>query len=735
MKSLKRILAVPIISYTVISLISALLIINYFASRDFNINVRAKSKALANTLCYMTSIADSQYLLRRFTNAFKSQHRLSLAVVMDDNKRIVASSRHLLFGKDFNLLKNEKTVTSVTKLNELKEFESFSEDSSYFLQIKSFKNYNNKLFPSGWVMIIFNTSDLGDQMRDIRNTLMASLGIIFIFVLFLTFFDINRYVLTPLKKVNNVVKSYGKESNINYQFNSHEIDAIYQSLIDMFYKIDINEKELNDLNEKLKKEVVNRRKLQEKAESANKAKSIFLANMSHELRTPLNAILGFTQIMERDLTIGKEQQEEISLIYRSGQHLLGLINDVLDIAKIEAGRVTLNEKSFDLYVFLKDISDQFHGRTVEKGLFFTMEKDTDLPHYIKSDESKLRQVLINLLGNALKFTETGGLTFRVRSGDAVDDMLYLHFEVEDTGIGIDSNHLEKIFDPFVQVSNNVNETGGTGLGLTISRQFVNLMGGSIEAENKINSGALFRFGLTVGRAEDSEIEDIPRSRRVIGLALGQPSFRILVVEDILESRKLLVKLLNTVGFEVQEASDGRQGVEVFNSWHPDLIWMDMRMPVLDGYEATKQIKKTEAGQKTIVIALTAHAFEEERQEILNIGCDDFISKPYVEEELFAAMEKHLGIEFIYEDQDVSLLDSPENPADILTPETLAELPKEIVSELLKVIARLDQKGCFSILEQLGMINKKVASSLRIMVENYQFEQLENILRQKRDLSK
>lgn len=468
--------------------------------------------------------------------------------------------------------------------------------------------------------------------------------------------------------------------------------------------------------------------LREESETANRAKSIFLANMSHELRTPLTAMLGFTQILERDLTIGKEQRGEISIINRSGQHLLSLINDILDIAKIEAGRATLHETNFDLYTFLSGISELFHGRIIEKGLFFTMEKDTDVPRYIKGDEGKLRQVLINLLGNALKFTKTGGVTLRVRSGDGAENIQTLHFEVEDTGIGIDSDQLENIFDPFIQTSDSADKTVGTGLGLAISRQFVNLMGGSIEVESKIKSGSLFRFGVAAGSIESSEIEDTLRSRRVIGLAPGQPSFRILVVEDILESRKLLVKLLETVGFEVQEASDGKQGVEVFNSWHPDLIWMDLRMPGMDGYEATKQIKKTEAGQKTIVIALTAHAFKEEQQEIFNVGCVDFITKPYVVEELFAAMGKHLGIQFIYEDQDVSLLDLPKNSADILTPEALAELPKEIKNDLLKVIAKLDQKGCFTILEQLSVTNKEVAYVLRMLVNNYQFEELENILR-------
>ncbi len=470
-----------------------------------------------------------------------------------------------------------------------------------------------------------------------------------------------------------------------------------------------------------------------KAEAANQAKSVFLANMSHELRTPLTAILGFTEILKCDMTIGQEQRQEIAIISRSGQHLLSLINDILDIAKIEAGRTTLQEKSFDLDAFLRGISEMFYSRTVEKGLSFSMEKDADVPRYIKADDGKLRQVLINLLGNALKFTKTGGVTLRVRSADAGEDILTLQFEVEDTGIVIGTDQLKKIFEPFTQVDFSGDKKTGSGLGLTISRQFVNLMGGSIEVESEINSGSLFRFIVTVGRADASEIDDISSSRRVVGLAPGQPTFRILIVEDMLESRKLLAKLLKTVGFEVQEALDGKQGVEAFNSWHPDLIWMDMRMPVMDGYEATKLIKKTEAGQKTPVIALTAHAFESERQEILNIGCDEFIRKPFKEEELYAAMKKHLGVQFVYEEKEekeVALSSAPEKALDILLPEALAEIPADIRANLLEAAARLDQDRCLSLIEKIYLINQETANALRMLLENYQFEELGNILGRK-----
>jgi signal transduction histidine kinase/CheY-like chemotaxis protein len=454
-----------------------------------------------------------------------------------------------------------------------------------------------------------------------------------------------------------------------------------------------------------------------KLKVANEAKSTFLASMSHELRTPLNAILGFTQILERDSTLDKEQREEVKIISRMGQHLLGLINNILDIAKIEAVEVQLQEKSFDLYDFFRDLGEMFRDRAVEKGLSFKMKKTDNLPQYIKADEVKLRQIVINLLGNSLKFTRKGDITIRLWADKNIQK---LHCEIEDTGIGISPEYIKKVFDPFVQSSASVDNTTGTGLGLAITQQFIKGMGGDIEVESTVNKGSLFRFHIKMNKAEISHIEDTAPVKRAIGIAPGQPIQRILVVEDIFESRKLLVKLLKTIGFEVQEAVNGKQGLEIFNSWQPNLIWMDMRMPVMDGYEATKQIKKTQAGQQTIVIALTAHAFEDERQKILDIGCDDFIKKPYLIEEIFTAITKHLGVRFLYED-------IKNSPLDVLTNKTLPELPEAIKKKLLAAATLLDQETCFTILEQLHSTHPEAASELRVLIENYNFEELERII--------
>ena len=401
------------------------------------------------------------------------------------------------------------------------------------------------------------------------------------------------------------------------------------------------------------------------AEVANEAKSAFLANMSHELRTPLNAILGFSQIMQRDPALPTGQRENLNIINRSGEHLLILINDILEMSKIEAGRITLSENNFDLYRLLADLESMFRLRTRDKSLQLCFERSLDVPQYIRTDEGKLRQVLINLLSNAVKFTEKGAITLRVNADRDRDreslsalsiSPLYLLFEVEDTGPGIAPEEQDSIFDVFVQAeSGRKAQEGGTGLGLPISRQFVQLMGGELTVESppsipptggevrggiphwegrkgfppsggevKGGQGSIFRFDIQISQVAATDVQPTQPARRVIGLEPNQPVYRLLVVDDSVDNRKLLVELLEPLGFEIREANNGQESIEVWERWQPDLIWMDMRMPVMDGYEAIRQIKAAPGGQSTIIVALTASAFEKERARVLSTGCDDFV---------------------------------------------------------------------------------------------------------------
>jgi len=386
------------------------------------------------------------------------------------------------------------------------------------------------------------------------------------------------------------------------------------------------------------------------AEAANKAKSVFLANMSHELRTPLNAILGFSQLLATDPAIPASQREDLDIINRSGAHLLRLINDVLEMSKIEAGHFELNTQLFNFTNFITTVIDMMKVRASEKGLALLYHQATDLPEYIEGDEARLRQVLINLISNAIKFTETGSITVQIAS--ATNAINHLVIEVKDSGLGIKHYDQERVFRPFEQVTDK-NKNSGTGLGLSITKQFVELMGGHIELESDIGKGSIFRVVLPLVSPPltSSIISQSKHKPNVIGLANGQHDYRILIVEDQLQNQVLLTTLMERVGMQVKIAENGLQGIELCKTWQPHLVWLDRKMPVMDGLEALKGIRNLANGHEIKIIAVTASAFEDERQELLQAGIDDFISKPYRTEEIYHCLTKHLGIEFTYSNKD------------------------------------------------------------------------------------
>ncbi len=353
----------------------------------------------------------------------------------------------------------------------------------------------------------------------------------------------------------------------------------------------------------------------EQAESANRAKSTFLANMSHELRTPLNAILGFSRLMKEAPDVTPEQRKNLDIITLSGGHLLNLINNVLDISKIESGRMTLEEAPLDLYQLIQEMRSLLYVNAEEQGLSFIVEQSPELPRRIEVDGGKLRQVLINLIGNAIKYTKKGGVILRatVVKRDTAGQVR-LKFEVEDTGPGISEEDRKKIFHPFVQLREQGTIETGTGLGLAICKQYVDFMGGQIDVVSKKGKGSVFFFEIPAKELPLEEMAIVPERGRVIGLEEGQPRYRLLIAEDQLENRILLHKILEPLGFDIREAVNGKDAVEIFEQWHPDLIWMDIRMPVMDGLEATHRIKATDAGLHTKIIAITAQALEEEKKD-------------------------------------------------------------------------------------------------------------------------
>lgn len=459
----------------------------------------------------------------------------------------------------------------------------------------------------------------------------------------------------------------------------------------------------------------------EAAEAANHAKSAFLATMSHELRTPLNAILGFAQLMARDRSLSLEHQEFLRMIERSGEHLLALINDVLEVSKIEAGHTKLIEEHFDLQRLIADIGEMFRPRAEGKHLELLVEQVPGLPQYICADEGKLRQILINLLSNAIKFTAAGGVTLRLRFRDG-----QLDIEVEDTGVGIPIEEQSIIFDAFTQSSNSRNMGEGTGLGLTISRQFVRLMGGEISVRSQVQRGTVFSFSIPVTIVDGAGVPAPTYGRQVVRLAPEQPVYRILVVENRVESRTLLTRLLQPLGFEVREATNGLEGMTLWEEWEPHLIFMDMRMPVMDGYEATRQIKRTLKGQATAIIALTASAFEEDRAVILATGCDDFIRKPFRTSEIFDVLTKHLGVRFIYADEEdhaTSAGGEPYSAGARVTPAALGLLPPDLVANLRTTLGLGKVRLIRQVIDQIREYDAPLADALSHLVTTFRFDEL------------
>ncbi|MEG4275741.1 MULTISPECIES: PAS domain S-box protein [unclassified Microcoleus] len=482
----------------------------------------------------------------------------------------------------------------------------------------------------------------------------------------------------------------------------------------------------------------------EAAEAANLAKSTFLANMSHELRTPLNVILGFAQVMAHDLSLTPNQKKDLQTISRSGDHLLSLINDVLDLSKIESGHCTVEESGFDLIALLHSLRNMLAERASSKGLDLCFEIAPEVPQFMLADAQKLRQVLLNLLSNAIKFTDRGSITLHVSieangTGALTTTEPILQFAVADTGVGIASIELDTIFDAFVQAQAGKRSTDGTGLGLTISRKLLELMGGKISVSSTLGEGSTFTFTLPVSPVSGVNVTPEENNRLVIGLAPSQGDHRILVVDDRAENRLLMVRLLTQLGLEVKEATNGQEAVQIWQQWQPHLTWMDIRMPVLDGYEATKQIRAMEDGRNSIIIALTAQASQSDRALALAAGCNDYISKPFREQTLFLKMAEYLGLEYVYEEEETekgergtdcfpsNLCSVASSVSDSFDPMLLATLPKEWVVELEDAALCGDDFAIVELVAQLSSDLGQLGIYLTELANQYQFEKIINLI--------
>ncbi len=472
------------------------------------------------------------------------------------------------------------------------------------------------------------------------------------------------------------------------------------------------------------RDVTERKRYEQSLQQANRAKSVFLANMSHEIRTPMNAILGFSQLMLRDPDLTPQQSQYLGTINRSGEHLLALINDILEMSKIEAGRTTLNPSTFDLPALLKDLEMMFRVRTNEKKLSFSVELIGDVPQYIVADINKLRQVFINVLGNAVKFTEQGGIGVRVRADREGANEPLLRVEIEDTGPGISLEEQDKLFRHFEQTKSGQQTGTGTGLGLAISREFARLMGGDITVSSRVGKGSVFVIDLPLTEGEAQAVQAKNKPRHVLKLQPGQPTCRVLIADDVEDNRQLLAQLLASVGFEIRLAIHGADAVQAFEEWRPHLILMDFRMPVMDGHEAIRRIRAMAGGMGPRIIAVTASALDENRQELMDIGADDFIGKPFREAELFQKIRAHVGVEYVYAEDSAAA--APEEAAE-LTPESLAGWPRDLLESMRDAVITADLDQLLAKIQEVEARDPRIAQGLRRLAEGFQYQELLDLL--------
>ncbi len=464
----------------------------------------------------------------------------------------------------------------------------------------------------------------------------------------------------------------------------------------------------------------------QKAEDANSAKSTFLANMSHEIRTPMNAILGFTQLLQMDSSLGEEQQRKLKVILQSGEHLLRLISDILEMSKIEAGHVNLELESVDIYQILSELESVFIAKAYEKKLDFSVSSSLNMPRNFKLDKQKLRQVLFNLLSNAFKFTAQGQIELFLRVKPK-DNLFYeLTFKVQDTGLGIPPEEQNKVFQSFEQTSSGKKVQGGTGLGLAISQRFVQMMGGEIGFVSQANQGSCFSFSLLAPLSESTLVKEPVEAAPAIPVFdfghLHSP--HALVVDDQTHNRDILRLLLEQYGFVVLQASNGQEALDIVAEVTPDVILLDMSMPIMDGLTCLKHLRQNPATKDICVIMITANAFSSDQQTCLTAGANAFVSKPYKKETLIEVLSKHLNIaKTTTADTQVPIATQMAISSPISAEECARALPPDLLKQLLDTAICIDEDCFLQLIQLVEGHHTELACQLKHWLQNYYHEHL------------
>jgi len=540
--------------------------------------------------------------------------------------------------------------------------------------------------------------------------------------------DIKSLIAIPMMFEHKCLGFVGFDSiRCIRQFGDTEI-VLLQLFAELMINIKIKsktEKELLETNIFLESATAKANEMAIKAERANQSKSLFLANMSHEIRTPLNAIIGFSQLINRDPHLTEKQKEYAHSITRAGEHLLMLINDILQLSKMEAGRLELNPVNVNLAMLLSDLRNIFYEKAQAKHLWFIFESAPDLPAFVFVDEGKLRQIFVNLIGNAIKFTEHGGIAVRTRIQKITESQSFLHVEVQDSGPGISPKEQNKLFRYFEQTTTGMQKGSGTGLGLVLSRELARLMNGDIKVSSEEGKGTVFTFFVEIEEG-DSEIVEVVSPKRVLSIKNREGSYRVLIVDDNSDNLKVIVSLLELVGFEVYTAINGKDAVAKFEENNPDLILMDIRMPVMDGYEAISQIRNSEKGVFVPIVALTASAFEEDHSKIEKCDIQAVLRKPFREHELFSVIGEILNINYLYDEEE--LMDKvPEYQEASGLEEDVKQLPDDLIEKMKEVVAVADLDSLITLINQIDKKQSQFINILLFHANNFDYSFFEKIL--------
>ncbi|TLP80121.1 PAS domain-containing hybrid sensor histidine kinase/response regulator [Maribacter sp. ACAM166] len=469
------------------------------------------------------------------------------------------------------------------------------------------------------------------------------------------------------------------------------------------------------LRKKLESELI---KSKIAADKANRAKSQFLANMSHEIRTPMNAIIGYCQVLGNDRTLTNDQKTSVHHINKGGEHLLGIINDILDMSKIELGKVTLSLNAFNFHNLLKDIHEMLRIVMADKNLQFSIDIGSDVPEIIYSDESRIRQVLFNLMGNAAKFTKKGSVRL----------VAYLNenkimIEVSDTGIGIPEDEQELIFNAFEQTDQGTKTAGGTGLGLTIGQQLARLMNGQLTVKSKIGFGSTFYFSFEYTAVKGEQIENKSTKKKVLRLAEGQTEMRVLVVDDNTENRDIIKRLLQPIGFKIKEAKNGKQAIDLYTQWGPQVILMNTIMPVMNGKEATIKIRQLKDGKDPTIIAVSAGAFDDKGEDLLELGADAFVRKPFMETELLEKIKQCAKIDYEYE----PIVTCTENKKELIDAKIeLKALSDELRDNLKKSATEGDIDAIEALIDDIKVVNLPLAKYIQRLTGDFNLEKIQQL---------